>query len=267
MNSDADPVYVFDLDGVITDARNSHVDERVVERMYGLLNEGKYAVVNTGRSYEWVEAQLVSRLKSRDDAEIFGRFIAVCEKGGEYVEWHDGKVDIKVSEFALPQPIHDQAKQIYDDNQASLQTMFWDATKRTMATLEKVPTVVIDDFREEQLVLLKLYQSAFAGQDVRVDQTNISIDVESMQAGKDAGANVIYHWLLERDPQAIGHFISIGDSISDYEMARYFARQGARSTFVYVGKPAGRIEHHDNVEFVITSQQYAAGVMEFLDDY
>lgn len=267
MSAQYSPVYVFDLDGVITDARNSQVDERVVERMYQLLTEGTYAVVNTGRSYDWVEAQLVSRLTSRANPAIFDRFIAVCEKGGETVQWHDGKPQITTSEFALPQAIHDQAQQIFDHQQPALQTMFWDTTKKTMATLEKVPTVVLDDFREEQTVLVKQYKDAFAAQPVRVDQTNISIDVEMVEAGKYAGAKLIYRWIHDQDPQAAGWFVSIGDSTSDYEMARYFAEQGARSTFVYVGKPTGHIEHHDDVDFVITGQQYAAGVLEYFDDW
>ena len=263
--STPNPVYVFDLDGVITDAKNSQVDTAVVERMYELLARGVYVAVNTGRSYEWVEQALVRRLQAHNNSDIFKRFITVCEKGGETVSWHKGVASLQTSEFALSHEAYAITQAVFDENQAVLQSMFWDASKRTMATVEKVPSANLEVFHEQEQVLVALLTKALTDHDARIDKTNIAVDVESPAAGKYAGGQLVYNWVYAVEPNLAASFVSIGDSISDYEMARYFAEQGAASTFVYVGVPTNNIKHHDDVDFVVTTNQFAQGALEYLN--
>lgn len=61
----------------------------------------------------------------------------------------------------------------------------------------------------------------------------------------------IYSWILGLKPLSSKSFISLGDSVSDYEMARYFAEQSLPSTFVYVGKPTDKIRHDEGGVFVV----------------
>lgn len=258
------PVYVFDLDGVITDPENSQVDEDVVNAMYELLAEGTYLVVNTGRSYDWVEQNLINRFETRNNPDIFNRFISVCEKGGETVSWHDGQHDVQPSEFALPHDNYDIAHMTFDRHAPQLPTMFWDETKRTMATIEKVANADLKTFRAEQAILVDKLREAFGDRDVRIDPTVIATDVESPAAGKYAGARVIYQWVRSVIGSENSSFISIGDSTSDYEMARFFAEQRAESTFVYVGEPTNEISEDERVKFIATKNRYSAGALEFL---
>lgn len=264
MDTALGPVYVFDLDGVVTNAHTSEINDEVIRRMYQLLAGGSYVAVNTGRSYEWVDQIVISRLIAYGGISIFERFIVICEKGGEIVQWQDAVISVRPSEFALDHEVYALAKQTFEQNQASLQSMFWDTTKRTMATLEKVPSASLDDFHAEQRILIGALTEALAGYDAKIDQTNISIDIESPEAGKYAGARIIYAWILGLEPLSPKSFISIGDSISDYEMARYFAEQSALSTFVYVGKHVDKIVHHGDVTFIATAAHYDMGTLEFL---
>jgi hydroxymethylpyrimidine pyrophosphatase-like HAD family hydrolase len=258
------PVYVFDLDGVITDPKNSQVNREVTGAMRQLLAEKTYLAVNTGRSFEWVEQNLIERLGPTGNDGIFARFIAVCEKGGEAIVRQDNRWSVSPSEFALPHDMYEATKTIFDQNSEQLKSMFWDDTKRTMATIEKVPTARLDTFHVEQGLLVRKLSAALATHGVRVDPTTIATDVESPAAGKHAGAQLIYEWVQSLGDVTDRSFISFGDSISDYEMARYFAAQNARSTFVYVGMPTDKIVHDDQVTFISTTAQYAAGTMEFL---
>lgn len=265
MVNQTDTVYVFDLDGVITNPENSQVSEAVVDKMYDLLASGTYLVVNTGRSYNWVEQNLVSRLLAHDNADIFDRFITVCEKGGETVSWHDGVAAVLPSEFALPTESYDITRAIFDEHSAELQTMFWDDTKRTMATIEKLPAADLSTFHHEQAMLVDWLRDALAGHDVRIDPTTIATDVELPAAGKYAGAKLIFNWVGAVTGSPDHAFVSIGDSSSDYEMARYFAEQQVESIFVYVGKPTDKISHDSSVTFIETGALFSAGALEFLN--
>lgn len=260
--SAAQPIYVFDLDGVVTDPSNSQVDESVVGVMYQLLVEGAYVGVNTGRSFEWVEKNLISRLTVEDPDRIFEKFLVICEKGGETVQWQGSSWVMHPSQFALSLDTYTQTKAIFDRLASRLPTMFWDATKRTMATVEKQPQADLDTFHAERQTLVQAWSDAFAGRNVRIDATTVATDVESSSAGKHAGAELIHAW-VERTAGGDMAYVCFGDSTSDYEMARYFADQGADTTFVYVGPPTDKIMHHQEVTFIATKAQYAAGTREY----
>lgn len=263
MQTTPQPIYVFDLDGVITNPADSRVDEGVVGAMYQLLADGYCLTVNTGRSFEWVEENLISRLVTERPDDLFRKFIVICEKGGETVRWQAGRWAMQSSQFALPPEVYAKTKEIFDRCAGNLPTMFWDATKRTMATIEKHPQANLDTFHAERQELVEALSNGLQGYQVRIDATTIATDVESMLAGKHAGAELIYHWAKAMTSDEVS-YICIGDSVSDYEMARYFADQGVKVTFVYVGRSTDTIDHHAKVAFVATDAQYSAGTREYL---
>lgn len=262
--STSDPIYVFDLDGVITDPRDTQVNDKVLEQILRLLRAGTRVAVNTGRSYEWVEENLINYLLKQNDTSIFQRYIVICEKGGEAIAWPDGKFTMRPSRFAIPAAAHQRTREIFQTHSAQLDSMFWDSTKRTMATIEKYPTFDLAAFHAQQKIFAGYLQAGLKAYDVKIDVTTAGTDVESPHAGKHAGAELIYEWAAKEDPAAELSFISIGDSVSDYEMARYFAEVGAASTFVYVGQAQQAIVSHDRVRLVIPGSRYDEGALEFL---
>lgn len=256
-------VYVFDLDGVITNPEDSAVDEVVVAHIGNILTQDGHVAVNTGRSYEWVEENFVSRLAS-SDSSIFHRLYIVCEKGGESRIWQHGEFVSQPSRFALASDITQTIHDIYQEHQNKLSTMFWDATKQTMATIEKYPQADLAEFHQQQADLKHWLEQGLHGSGVKIDATTIATDVESPLAGKHAGAELIYDWVAKHTPIEHDTFVCFGDSISDYEMARYFAQQNALTTFVYVGKPTDTLQEEGRVELVITNALYSAGTREYL---
>jgi hydroxymethylpyrimidine pyrophosphatase-like HAD family hydrolase len=258
------PLYVFDLDGVITDPSNTQVNESVIDEMHRLLIHGRTIAINTGRSFEWVEKQLIYRLSRRHNTSILARLIVSCEKGGELVSWTDGVRSKQSSKFALPREPYEITKSVFDENKSRLTTMFWDVTKLTMATIEKEPNAIITEFHEQQLELSRLLEHKLAEYDVNIDVTTIATDVESTTAGKYAGAEVIWENIISTAGAGPDTVISIGDSISDYDMAVCFADKGSESTFVYVGEHPEKLVQDDAVKFIHTDSHYAAGTLEFL---
>lgn len=261
-------VYVFDLDGVITDPRDSKVDEKIVDTMRQLMTDGHFLTINTGRSFEWVEKNLLDRLVAGLPDEALQDLIIICEKGGETVQWQDNQWIVRPSQFALLPEVHRQAEEVFKRLADQLPTMFWDATKRTMATVEKRPESDLAAFHTERRLLVDELHGALGDKEVRIDATTIATDIESPSAGKHAGAELIYEWV--KGISTITHrFFCIGDSTSDYEMARFFADKGLEATFVYVGEPTDNILHHKDVIFIATNAHYVAGTREYfavLDD-
>jgi hydroxymethylpyrimidine pyrophosphatase-like HAD family hydrolase len=263
MRNQIDAVYVFDLDGVITNPQDSSVNTTVVDTIYDMLSGGVHVAVNTGRSYDWVEKNLVGTLKQRSNDEIFSRLYVVCEKGGESRVWQDGEFRSQPSRFALDHEAYDVTKRVFEEHKAELDTMFWDATKQTMATIEKEPASDLSEFRSQQTLLVDRLEEALGEADVKVDPTTIATDVESPRAGKHAGAELIYEWVAQNTPVEGDVFTCFGDSVSDYEMARYFAAQGAKTMFVFVGKPEDALDEDARVETIRTEAQYDAGTEEY----
>jgi HAD superfamily hydrolase (TIGR01484 family) len=259
------PVFVFDLDGVITQPSDSSVDAQAVGYLYALLEQGSYVAVNTGRSFTWVEQNLLKALEAMGGSSAFSRLYIVCEKGGESVVWAEGKFVPQPSRFALSGQAYETARQIYEQHKADLGSMFWDAGKTTMATIEKHPEAGLEQFRAERQPLAEKLREAFAGQDVRVDATTIATDIESTEAGKHAGAELIYEWMMSHSGGAPQEFVSFGDSKSDYEMARYFAQQGVASTLVFVGAKTETFTEDPAVKLVRTNAEYASGTREYFE--
>ena len=256
-------VYVFDLDGVITNPQNSAVDGTAVEHIYNLLQNDVYVAINTGRSYAWVDEHLVGTLRDLGAQTYFDHLYVVCEKGGESLSWDGVDFSPQPSRFALSKQDIASCRQVFDDNQDLLSTMFWDDTKQTMATIEKLPQADLQEFHAQQTILVDKLANAFDGQDVRVDGTTIATDVELPSAGKHAGAELIFEWVATHSDTQNSSFVCFGDSKSDYEMARYFASQGNQTTFVFVGKKEDEIAEHDGVLLVRTNAMYAEGTREY----
>ncbi len=143
--------------------------------------------------------------------------------------------------------------------------MFWDDTKRTMATIEKEPAASLNEFKEQQTHLSELLHENLKDHDVRIDATTIATDVESSKAGKHAGAELIYDWVAQHTSVTSDIFTCFGDSPSDYEMARYFAQQNATTTFVFVGEASDTFQEDERVKLVRTKAHYAAGTREYFD--
>jgi hypothetical protein len=122
----------------------------------------------------------------------------------------------------------------------------------------------ITEFHEQQLELSRLLEHKLAEYDVNIDVTTIATDVESTTAGKYAGAEVIWENIISTAGAGPDTVISIGDSISDYDMAVCFADKGSESTFVYVGEHPEKLVQDDAVKFIHTDSHYAAGTLEFL---
>lgn len=257
-------VYIFDVDGVLNDLQVYEPDERILSYMAALLKSGTFVAINTGRGYAWVEEHVVRPLcrTVHSDAEALRRLFVSAEMGGLGVAFADGTEQKTRSAFGLTVRQIEQVRRVFDAHPEYANRVHWYA-KETMATLDKNSGTALPAFKPAQKELTGMLRKAFKGQPVVVANSNDAIDVHAPEAGKRAGAQLVYEWLRRTTNVRHDHFVCFGDSIVDYDMARFFAAQSRNATFVFSG-PVFTGEFDPAVRFIKTDRPYHEGVYRYL---
>ncbi len=251
-------LYVFDLDGVVTNPHDSLVNTQVLQKI-SLLRERSLVALNTGRSFDWVEKTILPYINGHDMSHM----IVVCEKGGEAIMKKNNQMIILKSEYALNEQAIQKVKSFFDTSKI-FTTMVWDSTKKTMATIEKKPTAPLDLFHKQQSELVLQLETLFLDTTVRIDPTVIAIDIEMAQAGKYAGAQIITNW-IKHNKYIVDSCICFGDSISDYEMARCFADNELKTSFVYLGTNQEALANDPRISVIASDDSFDTGTLAYLD--
>lgn len=241
MASDIPPLgLLLDVDGPIASpATRTIAVPSITHDLVALANGGMPIVFNTGRSDVFLRDQVVKPMLAAGlaaDARVYG----VCEKGAVWfaatLTWFDG---VKVDEsIAVPPFLRDALRELAEDHYAD--ALFWDGTKRAMASIEQRTDVATDVTRAAQV---RFQNDAFAllerqgvgvvlgdrrsGETIvfRIDPTIISVDVESVTLGKDLGAERALG-LLAASGGTPRVWRTVGDSRTDYAMADYLHAKG-----------------------------------------
>ncbi len=258
-------MYIFDVDGVINDIQTYTADTRVLKQINNLLDSGCYVALNTGRGYDWVEVDVIQFLQKQPDAsDKLDRIFVSAEMGGLTVSFSGGEEYRESTAFSLlPQQIA-RVKQLYEQYGSS-GAMHWYAGKLSMATIDKPAGIDPRRFLVEGKPLVSAIEKEFADEHVKINHNPDAIDVMTPEAGKWAGAQLIYDWVQRTSAANSAHFICFGDNDSDYEMARFFGRQGHKVDFVFTGEALGEdIEHDPGVNLIKTDERYNDGTYAFL---
>ncbi|RBY87658.1 hypothetical protein [Blastococcus sp. TF02A-30] len=244
---DAPPFGLFlDVDGPVSSPATRTVPAPLLDDLLTLLARGIPVVLNTGRSTDFVLAQVVAPLRDRG-LPAGARLHAVCEKGATWVSAGDGRVHAD-PELTVPAVCHELLETLIADYGDA---MFVDRTKRAMATVEArtdVPPEVYGrrqrEFDADLLAGLtaarlgvRLRDQRFPDADGRtpwrIDPSVIATDVEADASGKALGARRGLA-LLAADGPLPRAWHTVGDSRSDYAMADELHGRGDDVTHVDV---------------------------------
>jgi HAD superfamily hydrolase (TIGR01484 family) len=259
-----EPVYIFDVDGVINDIASYEPDKRVIEQIADLLKDGKYVAINTGRGYAWVKENIVDEMRKLIPTSGLDRVFVSAEMGGMTVTFTNGNEQDERTAFSLQPEQIDQVRQIYDEH-AQSKNIGWYQGKVSMATIDKPAGVDTTAFLAEANEIADILRDLFAGKHIKINVNPDALDVTTPEAGKWAGAQLIHDWLQSTPAASAAHFVCFGDNSSDYEMARFFGQQGHKVEFVFTGKELGEIEHDPQVTLVKTEALYNEGTYSFLE--
>lgn len=249
--------FLLDVDGVITNPTEKKVTE---EALFGFLETnlimGNPVALNTGRSNEWMIERVINPLNERlKDKTVLKNFFAVGEKGltwasftpeGELIQGvfdREGSLQegFDLTAFLENETIehflrlNSEAKRLIDNKYSH--STFFDTTKKAMVSTEMKDGYDQPNYAKEQVGFTQelnelLKREGLSGK-FKVDPTTIATDIQIPEAGKHLGARRILDWLKSKNVNP-KHFITVGDSSSDLEMADELNTQGKSVDFYYV---------------------------------
>lgn len=219
---------LLDVDGPIASPVSRRVAVESIGRDLALMaNAGIPVIFNTGRSDAFIAEQVVPVLRAAG-LEPATPVYTVSEKGAVWAEVSpEGLGEVSVdAELKLPDALSEDVRELVAERFSEL--MFFDETKRAMVSVEQhvhVPSERYLRAQEEFDAAVPALLKKHGLEEVRIDPTIISTDVEHQRLGKDLGASRSLELLAERDihPQA---WYTMGDSRTDYAMADWLHEQG-----------------------------------------
>ena len=233
---------LLDVDGPVASTETRTVPEGIIDALVRLARRGVPIGFNTGRSTDFILHSVIAPLRAAGLPED-APFHAVCEKGAVWFpfsavppgdlpavtadtpapDWLRTDPDMAVSTDA-----RDAIWGLNEERAADLQ--FADHTKLLMVSLEK--TVGADQSAYERVRddiaagVEGLLAERGLTEDVRVDPSVISVDVEHRSSGKDLGVERCLDLLVEADTPVPARWVTAGDSRSDYAMADRLHERG-----------------------------------------
>jgi hydroxymethylpyrimidine pyrophosphatase-like HAD family hydrolase len=272
--------YLFDVDGVLTNPITKMVNPKLITLLGEKLQNGHLITFNTGRSISWLIEPLLLPLSQLVATAKLNNLLIIGEKGGAWMKGsqiYDGLVtlqDIKVQIdplITIPSELQTAVRQLVDKSYAD--TMFYDESKLTMATIEMIDNTEMHLFEDQQKVLVKdlnkLLEEYGMVDQLNVDATRIATDIENIHSGKALGAQRMLDIFSEQAIKIEDHsYTCFGDSKSDIDMAIQLSHYKLPVSFIFVGG-------HDAFDatvissyafsFTTTAQHFDLGTLEFLE--
>ena len=261
--------FLFDVDGVLTPigkqpkVQNPYLFREITKR----LRMGMPIGFNTGRSSIFLKEKVLDPLESGlENKDLLDIVFASGEKGAVVMQYDDTQ-SLKqhvLYELSVPEIIKKEIQKLVEVEFAL--TMFWDATKIAMASVEYKPGTPLDVFQTQRDALVEKLERIVHRHKLetlfRVDPTPIATDVESVETGKDLGANAFVDFLEEKDifPE---YYITFGDAGSDYAMHQALLERNLCSTLIFVGDP-NELAGKDLEHVLFPDSRNDLGTLEFL---
>jgi hydroxymethylpyrimidine pyrophosphatase-like HAD family hydrolase len=258
-------IYIFDIDGVITDLTTKEIDLNLVKKLEELIKGGSIVVFNSGRAVSWIEEKVIAELNISKDllSSVFlvGEFGAVSVSyidGGERQENQDPEVSIRGD---LKEEVIRLVEGKYRDSN------FFDTAKKGMITVEKMDGYSLKDY----LNLIPSIKADFEEILARKGLTNlfevtndpIAVNIRAEKLDKIYSTKVALNWMKEKNYE-IGNFLVFGDQPADLEMANEIAIQGYPVKMIYVGE--NPIEGGKDYLIIKTKEKYTRGTLAFLEE-
>ena len=254
---------LLDVDGPIASPLTRTIAiPSIIDDLVYLTGAGVPIAFITGRSDDFIRRQVMEPLLAAGLGDALrtpgARMFGVYEKGAAWSTiGPDGLGEVEVDHsVAVPDALVEAIRVIHARFD---QTMFWDATKRAMVSIEQRTEVASSVYKPEQDRFERaVYEAAVdlgvgiryrdaAHPDAsgavpfRIDPTIISTDIESVLLDKDKGAErALDHFAATGPLPALWR--SVGDSRSDYLMADHVHARGLEVAHVDVRPSDGVLE-------------------------
>lgn len=250
--------WVFDIDGVITDLATKKPNEEVVSYIAKLL-EKDIVCFNTGRSFSWIQQNLVSRLGNITSPAHLSNVFFAFEQGGGWAEFENGAQKQEYDKNLL---ISNEFIEPIKTLVQKTKTMFLDDTKKTMVSIEMKDGADIREFTHEREKIMPQLEQLVdrINPQLKITPGAIAVDIMNRFEGKNLGMLRLLEF-FEREKITPERCICFGDSPTDLEMADELTLAKIPVEFVYVGT-----DELIQTSYTVhkTSEKYSLGTLEFL---
>lgn len=259
--------WIFDVDGVLVDPVQKKVDNNILPMLVKILENDDFLTLNTGRSFAWTQEKILSPLSELvTNKDLFKNIFVVCEMGNVLVTFANKEWEKKLLDNPLPEELQAQVRTLAEEYKDSV---FYDTSKETMISVEMKDGYDIKKFQEVVKAIEEkveeILRTSYHSMELRVDATQIALDIQYEDAGKQLGAERIEDFMLAHGikPEEIYTF---GDSPSDSQMAEGL-QEKYKVTFVYVGDKAKLDTDNLTCEIVYPTEKFTKGTLEFLTSH
>ncbi len=260
MNSST--VYIFDIDGVITD-QDQNVNPKVIEKIATLLPSPVAFV--TGRPPAYIRKNIIDPLQANaSDPKLIENVYIEAEFGGVKMSFENGieNKEIRI-ELEPPKELIEKGREIA----ARYPEVTWFEPKENTISLSCIPGKSLETFHKDQEKIIPEFEKFLketgldAEFDVQKDMLGSNIRHKGMNKST-ATANVI-GWLSKRG-QAKARYYGFGDSKGDLEIAAELKKQGKDFEFIFVGEEKDLGDTQD-LPVKITNKKFDQGTLEYLN--
>lgn len=263
-------IYIFDVDGVITNPVLKKVEEKQILEIIAEKIKTDLVAFNTGRSISWMIERILTPLDNfLSDQTALENLFVVAEKGGTWINFDNtgNRKFFKDEKISVPLMLQQEVKRVIENSYA--ESMFYDDTKETMISTEMKDGYPIEKFKVLQKKLAKTLEELLVDyhleKDFAVDANSIATDIGSVATGKNFAVRRIINWI--KNKQIIpDKYIIFGDSFSDIPGAEELYKNNFPMEFVFVGSK----ETLQNINFpfkVSFIGGYDKGTLEYLTKY
>ncbi len=259
--------YIFDVDGVLSDPVQKQVTEpELLNQLVRILEQEDPLALNTGRATSWVKERVIAPLeKLVSQKSLFDNFMVVGEKGNTLLTFESGEWKDTILTSQINVSLEKNIREIAENEFAG--SMFFDPDKSTMVSIEMRDGFNNDEYTKEQK---KLHQKLnelldtpeYKDLNMRIDPSQISLDIQPQDAGKHLGAVRIEKWFEDKS-QKPDRVIMFGDSPSDIEMAEEL-QDRFTCEFVFVNDPHMIQGKNLTCKVTFTKARFTAGTLEYL---
>lgn len=259
-------IFIFDIDGVITDPDTKKPNPFIITFIAEKLNNHCYLGVATGRSSAWVIENIVSRIEKKLDTKTNLDFLFLSsEKGTVTMTYINGKEKQHIDPtISIPAGIVDQIKK----HVQKFNGVFFDSQKKTMVSIEIKGGSDKEKVTKEKKELGRIekwLQEKFIAQSKKyvLDRSEIAVDLQLASVNKKLAAQKFLTFLESKNIHPTS-FVMFGDSPLDALLAEEIQRRRHTITFVYVGHKLLEKVYTFPVIYPSKGKYFDKGVVEIL---
>jgi hydroxymethylpyrimidine pyrophosphatase-like HAD family hydrolase len=259
--------YLFDVDGVLNNARSYKINSELTTILINKLVTGNLLGFISGRGLLWLRSDVVKVLENylSDhpglDKQLLDNVYVSGEFGGVTCIHENGiRKEFVNKEFIIPEEIRRGLHLVsfqYSDYVSII------TEKQTVFTVVANQKVTEEDFQAHKKDIIEEFkQIILPHPELDVHSDRFAINIRNKNANKSYATDMFLSWQKEKGFVSEKYFV-FGDSPSDLEMGEELQKQHLSFEFVYVGEQSELELSKPSFPLTVTKGHCDEGTIEY----